>query len=143
MGMLKQNPKGVIVFNEETRTKQADKNACDINKIVAKYRKDGTLPALIKQNGRYGDFSSGIDYMDAMMKVRTGQEQFEALPSHVRKKFSNDPAEFLEFATDPKNMAELVKMGLAVEREVPEATPLASQVTEAKGETEALKQESQ
>ena len=38
---------------------------------------------------------------------------FLDLPAKVRDRFKNDPGQFLEFATDPSNVDELVKMGLA------------------------------
>lgn len=40
----------------------------------------------------------------------------------MRKRFANDPAEFLAFINDPENSQEAIKLGLAIEA-VPEPTP--------------------
>ena len=104
-------------------TKQADAEDCDINKILARYAKTGVLPDLIKANPKYGDFSDVTSFMDACAIVSLAEEQFAALDAPIRKRFDNDPAKFLEFASDPKNVSEMVKMGLAVESKVVEASP--------------------
>ena len=62
-------------------------------------------------------------FQEAMEIVELAKLQFAALDAHVRKRFDNDPAKFLEFAEDPKNGQELVKMGLAVERKAEQASP--------------------
>jgi phage internal scaffolding protein len=41
------------------------------------------------------------------------QEDFALLPANVRKRFNNDPGEFFEFATNPDNYDDMVKLGLA------------------------------
>lgn len=97
-------------------TKQSFKAECDINTILAKYRTTGVLPTLIKENPRFGDFSDVPTYQEALNTVRLAQEQFDSLSSHVRERFANDPARFLEFVSDPLNSEELVKMGLATAR---------------------------
>jgi phage internal scaffolding protein len=104
------------------RTKQSAAAECDINQITKRYERTGVLPDLIKTNPQYGDFSAVPDYMEAMTIVSLAEEQFSALDAHVRARFGNDPANFLEFATNQANMGELVKMGLAVEKQ-PDPTP--------------------
>jgi hypothetical protein len=47
------------------------------------------------------------------------------LPSDIRAKFDNDPGEFFEFCTDPKNADEMVQLGL---REAPPSPELPSAV---------------
>lgn len=93
-------------------TKQSDLRDCDINSIFKKYEKTGLLPDMILKNGRYGDFSSVPDYTEAVQIVKQAEEQFANLNVHIRNKFSNNPAEFLGFVTDPKNIDEVEKMGL-------------------------------
>lgn len=124
---------GLSCENDPGLTKQADKEACDINNILKRYQKTGILPDLIKREPRYGDFSDIGQYQDALERVTLAQEQFNALDAHVRKRFDNDPAKFLAFATDSKNNAELIKMGLATRKQDSEAsTP--SQPKPASGE---------
>lgn len=97
-------------------TKQSFKEECDINVILRRFEKTGQLPDLIKQNPTYGDFSDVASYHEALNIVHLASEQFDNLSSRVRERFGNDPAKFLEFANDPKNSEEMVKLGLAVER---------------------------
>lgn len=108
---------GIDCSKDLVITKQADKEACDINNIVKKYQLTGQLPSMIKQNPQYGDFASVPDFSAAMEIVSKAQFQFDALDPRVRHRFDNDPLKFLAFATDGKNVDEMVKMGLAVKRE--------------------------
>jgi len=93
-------------------TKQSDLKDCDLNVMFKRFEKTGQLPDLIAKNGRYGDFSEVPDYQEAVSIVRLAEEQFMALDAHLRNRFENNPAKFLEFATDPKNLDEIEKMGL-------------------------------
>lgn len=102
-----------VEFNDQSRTKEAFKDECDINMIMRKYMKTGQLPDMIKENPRYGNFADALDYQESLNMVLFAQEQFLALPSQVRERFGNDPAQFLAFATDPRNGGEMIKMGLA------------------------------
>lgn len=101
-------------------TKQSFKDECDINNIMKKYKNTGMLPEMIKTQPQYGDFSEVSDYMESMNIVLKAQEQFQNLSADVRNRFQNDPAQFLDFANDPKNGEEMVKMGLATKKEVPQ-----------------------
>lgn len=85
-----------------SRTKQSFKNETDINLIMARYVKTGQLPALVKQNPKYGDFSTVPDYQTALDTVMRAEEAFAALPAKVRKACDNDPAVFLDRVTDPE-----------------------------------------
>jgi len=93
-------------------TKQADLKDCDINLIMKRYERTGYLPDLIVRDGRYGDFSNVPDYQEALAIVRLADEQFQALDVEIRNRFANNPANFLAFVTDPKNIDEVDKMGL-------------------------------
>eukprot|EP00918_Siedleckia_nematoides_P040884 GHVU01088761.1.p4 GENE.GHVU01088761.1~~GHVU01088761.1.p4 ORF type:complete len:148 (+),score=9.72 GHVU01088761.1:1566-2009(+) len=93
-------------------TKQADLKDTDINGIFKKYERTGQLPDLIVKNPQYGDFSEVPDYQEALNIVRNANEQFENLDVNLRNRFANDPAKFLAFATDVKNLDEMEKLGL-------------------------------
>lgn len=97
----------------ESMTKQSEKDSADINFIMKRYQKTGILPDLIKKEPRYGDFSEVTDYIQAIQIVQHAEEQFSALDAHIRKRFNNDPSQFLNFVQDPQNQNELIKMGLA------------------------------
>ncbi|QXP08414.1 MAG: internal scaffolding protein [Arizlama microvirus] len=97
------------------KTQQSGKEECDINNILKRYEKTGILPDMIKTDPRYGDFSSCPEYQEALNIVELANTQFNALDAHARRRFDNDPAKFLEFAENPANLGEMVKLGLATE----------------------------
>lgn len=85
----------------------------DVNNIMRKYQKTGELRHVTTMAAEYGDFSSAPDYRSAMDQLIAADALFMELPAKVRDKFGNDPARFIEFATDEKNLDDLRKMGLA------------------------------
>lgn len=107
-----------ITFKKPSRTRQEFAKDSDINHIMQKYRNNGTLPQLIKRNPQFGDFSNVPDYQEALNTVQRAHEQFEGLSAETRDRFRNSPQAFLEFASDPRNAKELVRLGLAI------ATPI-------------------
>lgn len=111
-----------FVFTKPSKTKQSFKDECDINLVMKKFEKEGQLPSMIKENPKYGDFSSPLDYQESLNTVIHANEQFAALPSSIRQRFSNDPQQFLEFAVNPKNGEELVNLGLATKRDLPQGS---------------------
>jgi len=98
---------------QETRTHQSGKEECDINKIMAKYVKTGTLDHQREHGENYG-FATSLDLLEAMTIVTKANEMFDDLPAEVRIKFNHNAGEFLDFTQDPNNKAELIKLGLAV-----------------------------
>lgn len=105
---------------EKSQTQQHHVDACDINKIMAKFRKTGLIDHVQQHQGVYKDVASVGDFTDAMNIVAKASQSFEQLPSEMRLRFNNDPAEFLDFVKNPKNSDQLIEMGLAVRREVPQ-----------------------
>ena len=95
------------------RTKQAHKDETDINKILHQYDKTGLITHVNRAAGEYGDFTEINEYQESLNIVIKAQQSFDELPSMIRKKFGNDPGNFLEFITDPKNKDEMVELGLA------------------------------
>ena len=94
-------------------TKQAPKDECDINRIMAKYEKDGLLDHLNTHQGDYGDFVDFNDYHSSLNAIHAAQNAFMSIPPAIRAKFNNDAAQFLEFTQDPKNLDQMVDLGLA------------------------------
>ena len=72
---------------------------------------------------QFGDFSNEFDFRQAQETVIRAAEAFASLPSRVRKRFNNDPAELLEFLADEKNREEAVYLGL-IEKPEPQETAL-------------------
>ncbi len=95
--------------------KQSFKKECDINEIMKKYQKTGAVAHFNKMSARYEDVSP-IDFKQAMDTITSTQQMFEALPSTLRNKFHEDPAEFLDFVQDDKNKQEMISLGMIDER---------------------------
>jgi len=98
--------------SDATRTKQSHKDECDINRILSSYKKSGIITHASNKMGEYGDASS-VDFHASMNMIKSAQAAFDELPSSVRKRFGNDPAAFLDFVQDEKNVKAIVEMGLA------------------------------
>lgn len=98
---------------EESQVQQHLAADTDINNIMAKYQKTGVLQHVTKLAGEYGDFSDVPDYKTAIERLMAADELFMELPARVRDRFGNDPAQFIDFASDEKNIEELRKLGLA------------------------------
>lgn len=109
-----QPTKRVQLKTVDSRTEQSHAAECDINNILAQYIKTGTFNAELidKHQKVYGDYT-GHDFEEAQNLIAKAQSLFEELPSIVRQRFHNSPAQFLDFAGDEKNMTEMVEMGLA------------------------------
>jgi phage internal scaffolding protein len=114
----------------ESLTLQAMKDECDVNRILAKYRKTGAAEFLNRYQGDYGDFVSAPDFEEAQNAVAKALSMFEELPSGVRARFSNSPSEFLAFAQEPSNIAEMRSMGLAKPERAPEVAETPSPIAE-------------
>ncbi len=114
-----------ITFPDDGLTKQAFKDECDINNVMRRFEKDGVLEHVNKFQGDYGDFAAVQDYHTSLNEVLDASEAFNSLPAKMRKKFNNDPGEFLEFVTDDRNRDEMREMGLlsASATEPPEDAP--------------------
>jgi phage internal scaffolding protein len=100
-----------FVFTRPSRTQQSFRDECDINNILRKFNVTGQLPVGSVQP-QYGDFSGITDYQSALNAVMAAQDSFLELPAKIRAKFDNDPALFVEFASDEANRDEMKAMGL-------------------------------
>nr|QJB20242.1 MAG: internal scaffolding protein [Microvirus sp.] len=98
---------------EESQVQQHLAADTDINNIMAKYRKTGVLQHVTNMAHEFGDFSDVPDYKSAMEQIMAADAMFMELPAAVRDRFGNDPAKFIEYATDKSNLDDLRKMGLA------------------------------
>jgi phage internal scaffolding protein len=100
-----------FVFTSPSRTKQSFRDECDINNILRQFNVTGQLPVGSVQP-QYGDFSGITDYQSALNRVMAAQDSFLQLPAKIRAKFDNDPAVFLDFASDEANKDEMKALGL-------------------------------
>ena len=115
-------------------THQSMKEETDMNRIMEKWAKTGVLEHTNRFQGQYGDFlHAPEDYHSAMNAVLDAQEMFLTLPSGVRKRFGNDPGQFLDFVSDPDNREEMQKLGLTEGKPNTAAESLIEGGTEKKG----------
>jgi hypothetical protein len=89
-------------------TKQSFKDECNINKLLQRAQRSGTLSHLEKFEGMYGEMAD-FDMLEAQIRLRRGQEAFDRLPSEIRREFNQSPAEFFRFVNDPANKDDLAK----------------------------------
>jgi phage internal scaffolding protein len=103
------------------KTEQAHKQQCDMNYILRDYQRTGLIKHAVKYEGQYDDVSD-VDYQRSMMIVADVKNMFESLPSSERKKFSNDPAKFLNYVQDAANRQDLEERGIlsGIDGKVPE-----------------------
>lgn len=106
----------VKTINEDpTMTQQQYKDQVNVNKIMEKYKKTGTITHVRNAaNGVYLDLTEIPDYPTALMQVQQAQQMFEQIPAHIRMKFSNDPGQLITYLKNPDNLQEAIKYGLLV-----------------------------
>ena len=96
---------------DDGRTKQAFKDQCDINKILKKAQKTGSIAHLQKYPELvYGEFDGEFDLLTAHERIAKANQIFEDLPSEVRREFNNDALAFVNFAAKPENNARLAEI---------------------------------
>lgn len=93
------------------RTEQAHRDAVNVNNIIKKYARTGTIEHIKYVEPSYID-TTGADFKTSLDKVIKIQQKFEEIPANIRKRFDHDPEKFLNFFNDEKNKEEAVKIGL-------------------------------
>jgi len=126
---------GIDFTGDPGLTDQSQAAEADVNNVMKRYMQTGVLPG-VNVAATYGDFADVPSYQDALNLVINAQHQFNSLDAYQRKKFENDPAQFLAFATDPKNAEELIKLGLATQRP---QSPIEALTVELRSSREASK----
>lgn len=107
-----------LVCDDPSLAVQAERDECDINTIVRRFGLTGDLPVGVRRPS-YGDFTGVSDYRSALEMLELANQSFYSMPAEVRSRFDNDPALFVDFCSDPSNLEEMRKLGLAVEQPVP------------------------
>lgn len=127
--MLAASAESGLKCPEPTLTKQAFAEECDINTIVERFHLTGEMPENLRLP-TYDDFSNVVDFHTAMNAIAKAREAFDLVPANVRAKFQNDPGAFVDFCSDPANLDEARKLGLAPPADpddtAPPTTPPAS-----------------
>ncbi len=118
---------------KDGRTKQSFRDECDIQKIMARADRVGTISHLQKYEGTYSDFSD-FDFHEQMGKLTRGREIFDELPAEIRQEFAQSPAKFFAYVNDPANVKDLLKKlpGLAAPgRQLAKTSPATADETAA------------
>lgn len=102
-----------ISFKDKSRARQSEKEEADINTIVRRFKVTGQIPTGVRAP-TYGDFGDVFDYQTAMETVLEAQKSFLKMPAETRKRFDNNPQNFVEFCSNRDNLEEMRKMGLAI-----------------------------
>lgn len=107
-----------IENTEPTLTKQCFREECDINNILKKYNRQMSGNFFETNagyfNGLFDDVSAVPDYQSALHQMSEARGVFEAMPSNVRRRFNNDPAEMLDFLSNSANRDEASSLGFLV-----------------------------
>lgn len=103
---------------EPTLAQQQFAEEVDINTIMKKFNLTGQLPVGVRMPS-YQDFEGVFDFQTAMNAVIDAKDAFMKMPADVRKRFHNDPAEFVDFCSNEENYPEALKMGLVNPRPAP------------------------
>lgn len=107
---------------EKGLTHQSFKDECDINTIVRRFGLTGELPQNVRLPS-FGDFTGLMDYQQAQNALLEARDSFLAMPAEVRKRFHDDPGEFVAFCDDKANLDEARKLGLVPPEEVKPVDP--------------------
>ncbi|QCQ84690.1 internal scaffolding protein [Blackfly microvirus SF02] len=99
-------------------TRQEFAAECDINTLMAQYEKTGVINHFTTGEPQYYDFDQVPDLQNSLHILKEATTAFMSLPAHVRKEFDNDPTQFVEFASDPKNLDKMREYGLAAPAKV-------------------------
>jgi phage internal scaffolding protein len=136
-GKLIRYPVYVDCSNDPIITEQSHKKEVDINQIIRKHGMDMIQKTAALQQLVF-DENPNNDYSEAMRIVARAQESFLRLPSAIRGRFENDPAKFMDFIHNPDNEAEMISLGLAIEKPpVAEPEPVAVTIVTADPEPTA------
>lgn len=101
-----------------SKTRKSQQKETEINRIIQKYDKTGTLHHVARTIPRFDDVSGGLDYKSALDTVNEAQQKFSELPSVVRSEFDNDPGKLIEFLNDPQNLDRASELGLVDKRDI-------------------------
>jgi phage internal scaffolding protein len=102
-----------LICEDPSLTHQSFKAECDIRNIMKKYKKNGVITHLTSMKPQFYDASVVPDYQEALNLIIDAQNSFDSLPSELRTRFGNDPAQFLSFTSNESNLDEMRKLGLA------------------------------
>lgn len=129
------SPRGLVFDPKKNRTKASFKDEADINSIMRRYNRTGILidPTLVRtRQPMYGDFSTSAGFRELQNQLASIRQTFEALPSDLRARLGNDPANLADYLADPENHEEAASLGLISKASEPDPSKPAEPVVEPK-----------
>ena len=110
----KYNPPKIPGFSSEldSRVQEQFADACQTDNIIRKYNTMGVNPFIAAGGSQYLDTTQIPDFVCAQNAQIKVKEYFEGLPSDVRLEFNNDPMQFAEVVSDPRNADYLREIGV-------------------------------
>lgn len=112
-----------LLCSDPSLTVESDAKETDINVIVKRFNITGEMPLAHGRVPRMhmdelsGEFHSFRTMAD---QLNSAEEMFMEYPADFRARFDNDAVRFADWATDPRNVDEMVELGLAVQKPVVE-----------------------
>lgn len=108
------NPHTGDITIPPSMTKQEFVRECDINNVIKQYKTHGMLTHVNTKaaQGAYQDLPDSVDFQESLHTIMVAENAFMSLPSKVRDRFGQDPAEFLAFLNNPENADEARKLGI-------------------------------
>jgi len=89
-------------------------NECNIHSIMDRMNRRQAVP-ITNAEAIFGDFTGVNDFHTANNKLLEIENQFMTLDPKVRKRFHNDPSQFLDFVMNADNKPEAINLGLIPE----------------------------
>lgn len=110
----KYNPPKIPGFSSEMESKVQEQfaDACQTDTIIRKYNTMGINPFIASGGSQYLDTTQIPDFVCAQNAQIKVKEYFEGLPSDIRLEFNNDPMQFAEVVSDPRNADYLREIGV-------------------------------
>lgn len=99
--------------SHDGRTRQEFADECDINILMSRYEKTGTLNHFSKQTPEYLDLGEVPDLHTALTVLEKADRAFMSLPAAIRREFDNDSVKFVQYAENPENLDRMREWGLA------------------------------
>ena len=113
----------------KTRTQIQFQEQCNVNNIIAKYKKTGSVTHVRNaQEGVYADLSELPSLQEAYSVINQAQNAFQEVPAQVRQRFGHDPQAFIDFLSDQKNDEEAIKLGLKTKKPEPQPDPILNEI---------------
>ena len=110
----KYDPPKVPGFSSEMESKVQEQfaDACQTDTIIRKYNMMGVNPFIASGSSQYLDTTQIPDFICAQNAHIKVKEYFEGLPANIRLEFNNDPMQFAEVVSDPRNADYLREIGV-------------------------------